>query len=143
MVPFPRAAEGGRPAAALGGSQLAVNANSDEPAAAWAVVEYLTRPEQMLERARIAGQYPPRRSLYAGDALSGAIAVPPDQALRIIEGAVSRPGTPVYSQLSALLQIHLHRALTGQEEPAEALEAAAEEMRALLDRVGLVPEEGA
>jgi multiple sugar transport system substrate-binding protein len=55
----------------------------------------------------------------------------------VIEAAVSRPVTPVYTQLSDILQIHLHRALTGQREPATALAEAATEMQRLLDRTGL------
>ena len=51
---------------------------------------------------------------------------------RIIERAVPRPVTPVYSQLSEILQISLHRALTRQQEPREALQDAAAAMRALL-----------
>jgi hypothetical protein len=43
----------------------------------------------------------------------------------------------VYTQLSELLQIRLHRALSGQQAPRAALQDAAEEMRRLLDRVGL------
>jgi ABC-type glycerol-3-phosphate transport system substrate-binding protein len=50
--------------------------------------------------------------------------------------------TPVYSELSEILQVHLHRALTGQQTPAAALDAAAEEMRALLARSGLTPSNG-
>jgi ABC-type glycerol-3-phosphate transport system substrate-binding protein len=91
----------------------------------------------MRERARAAGQYPPRPSLYESDALSGALPIPPARARAIIERAVPRPATPVYSELSSLLQIHLHRALTGQSEPAPALATAAREIRALLRRVGL------
>jgi hypothetical protein len=45
--------------------------------------------------------------------------------------------TPAYTQLSEILQIQLHRALSGQAEPAEALARAASQMQALLDRVGL------
>jgi hypothetical protein len=45
--------------------------------------------------------------------------------------------TPVYTQLSDILQVYLHRALTRQQEPAEALRRAAAEMQALLDRSGL------
>jgi hypothetical protein len=45
--------------------------------------------------------------------------------------------TPVYTQLSELLQVRLHRALSGQEEPRAALADAAVEMRRLLDRLGL------
>ena len=129
------------PSAALGGSQLAINARSDQPLAAWHVIEYLTRPEQMLERARLTGQLPPRPSLYASEALADVLPIPPQQVRAVVESAVPRPVTPVYSQLSRLLQIQLHRALTGQRAPAEALADAAREMRALLERVELATEE--
>ena len=56
---------------------------------------------------------------------------------RIIERAVPRPVTPVYTELSEILQIALHRALTGQQAPREALVGAAAEMQQLLDRAGL------
>ena len=49
--------------------------------------------------------------------------------------------TPVYSELSGILQVQLHRALTEQVEPREALSLAAAEMRAVLARAGL-DEEG-
>jgi ABC-type glycerol-3-phosphate transport system substrate-binding protein len=45
--------------------------------------------------------------------------------------------TPVYSELSEILQVSLHRALTGQQPPAAALTDAAANMRALLARSGL------
>ncbi|MBA3658615.1 MAG: ABC transporter substrate-binding protein [Gemmatimonadales bacterium] len=131
------AESGGRPTAALGGAQLAINANSSHAESAWAVIDYLTRPEQMLERARVVGQFPTRPSLYDDPALARALAIPPAQARAIIEHAVPRPVTPVYTQLSDILQIYLHRALTRQLEPAPALAGAATEMQALLDRVGL------
>jgi multiple sugar transport system substrate-binding protein len=136
VAPMPAAA-GGRAAAALGGSQLAINARSDQQEAAWRVIEFLTQPEQMLERARVTGQLPPRRSLFSDPGLQEALPIPAEQALRIVERAVPRPVTPVYSQLSQLLQIRLHRALSGQQEPAEALRDAAREMRALLAHAGL------
>jgi multiple sugar transport system substrate-binding protein len=132
------AAPGGRPTAALGGSQLAINARTRQPLEAWTLVEFLTAPEQMLERARAIGQFPSRRSAYAGDAgLEAALGIPPAAARRIVEAARPRPVTPVYTQLSELLQIRLHRALSGQQEPRAALSDAAVEMRQLLDRVGL------
>jgi multiple sugar transport system substrate-binding protein len=136
IAPMP-AAPGGRPTAALGGANLAINANSDHPAAAWAVIDYLTQPEQMIERARVVGQFPTRPALYDEPALARALAEPVAQARLVIEHAVPRPVTPVYTQLSDILQIDLHRALTRQLEPAAALAHAAREMQALLDRVGL------
>ena len=139
VAPLPAAA-GGSSTSALGGSQLAINANSDHPHAAYAVIAYLLQPEQMRERAQVVGQYPPRVTLYQDNSLTNALAVPPEQARRVIERAVPRPITPVYAELSEILQIRLHRALTRQQEPADALADAARAMRALLDKVGLASE---
>jgi multiple sugar transport system substrate-binding protein len=93
----------------------------------------------MIERAREAGQYPARPDLFASGALNDALRVPAAEALAVIERAVPRPVTPVYAQLSEMLQISLHRALTRQQEPDEALHDAAVAMRALLTRVKLTP----
>jgi multiple sugar transport system substrate-binding protein len=136
VAPMP-AEPGGHSTAALGGSQLAINARSRHPEAAWAVIDYLTQPAQMLERAEVAGQYPTRVSLYDDPRLAKALAIPPAQARAVIAAARPRPVTPVYTQLSETLQIQLHRALTGQAEPAAALHRAAAEMRELLKRTGL------
>jgi multiple sugar transport system substrate-binding protein len=136
VAPFP-AADGGHPTAALGGAQLAVNAFSDQPALAWELVRYLTAPDQMLERARVAAQLPSRRSLYDSPALAEALPLPIQQVRAALDAAASRPVTPVYSELSELLQVHVHRALSGQQEPEAALTRAAAEMRALLSRSGL------
>jgi ABC-type glycerol-3-phosphate transport system substrate-binding protein len=139
MAPMPH--DGGSSAAALGGAQLAINARSRQPDAAWRLVEYLTGSEQMLERAQVAGQFPARRSLYAGSQLATALPMAPDDARQLIERAVPRPITPVYTQLSGILQVHLHRALTEQEEPQAALERAAADIRTLLAKTGLAPGE--
>jgi multiple sugar transport system substrate-binding protein len=137
VAPMPAAA-GGKPTAALGGSQLAINAHSRRPEEAWALIEFLTAPEQMIERARVVGQFPSRRSAYAADGgLQEIAGITPADAFRIVNAARPRPVTPVYTQLSEILQIHLHRALTRQQDPRSALEAAAREMRALLSRVAL------
>jgi multiple sugar transport system substrate-binding protein len=127
----------GDPAATLGGAQLAINARSRQPDLAWALIAYLTAPEQMLERAEVAGQFPARVSVYDDARLAAALPIPPLDARRIVQQAVPRPVTPVYTQLSGILQVHLHRALTGQTAPAAALAAAAREMRAVLDYAGL------
>jgi ABC-type glycerol-3-phosphate transport system substrate-binding protein len=134
------AAPGGTPTAALGGAALAINAYSDQPEDAYRLVEFLLQPSQMIERARIVGQYPSRQGLYETGALDGALEIEPAEALRIIERAVPRPVTPVYAQLSEILQVSLHRALTRQQEPPAALGEAATAMRALLARVRLAPE---
>jgi multiple sugar transport system substrate-binding protein len=139
VAPMP-AGPGGAPTAALGGSQLAINAHSRHPDLAYALIAYLTAPAQMLERALVAGQYPTRPEVYGDSTLRRALAIPPDQVRALVERAVPRPVTPVYTELSEILQIWLHRALTGQTTPTDALHRAALEMQELLTRVGLGPE---
>jgi multiple sugar transport system substrate-binding protein len=133
--------DSGRSASVLGGAQLAINARSRQPNEAWELIRYLTSPEQMVERARVAGQFPARRSVYEDERLAGALPMTPVVARQLIEQAVLRPTTPVYTQLSGILQVHLHRALTRQEEPDAALSQAAREMRRLLTTAGLLPAE--
>jgi ABC-type glycerol-3-phosphate transport system substrate-binding protein len=126
-----------RSVAALGGAQLAVNAHSEHPDLAWSLVRFLSAPEQMIERARLIAQLPPRRSLYESQALADALPFPIAPVRQALETASPRPVTPVYSELSEILQVRVHRALTGQQPPAAALRDAAREMRALLSRSGL------
>jgi multiple sugar transport system substrate-binding protein len=136
IAPMP-GGPGGGAHAALGGSTLAINAYSDQPDAAYRLIAFLLQPDQMIERARVAGQFPPDRALYDDGALDGALQIPPAEARRLIDAAVPRPVTPVYTELSAILQVSLHRALTRQQEPRDALHDAAAAMRALLARVHL------
>jgi multiple sugar transport system substrate-binding protein len=136
VAPLPAAA-GGSPSAAIGGAQLAINRRSEHPEAAWAVIDYLTRPEQMRERARVVGQFPTRSSVYDDPELASGLAIPPATVRQIVERAVPRPVSPVYTQLSDILQIQLHRALTRQTDPATALARAQTEMQRALDRAGL------
>jgi multiple sugar transport system substrate-binding protein len=138
VTPMP-AGPGGASTATLGGSVLAVNAHSDQPEEAYAFIEYLLQPEQMVERARIAGEYPPRPGLYRTPELAAAVTVPLADMLAIIERATPRPVTPVYSELSQILQVSLHRALTRQQSASQALHEAAVAMRALLARTKLGP----
>ncbi|MGA7614778.1 MAG: ABC transporter substrate-binding protein [Thermoanaerobaculia bacterium] len=136
VMPLP-AAPGGHATSALGGSELAINSASPHPDAAWTLVSYLTAPEQMLERASVVGQIPARRSLFSDPRLREALGPSPEMLLPVVDAAVPRPVTPIYSQLSDVLQIHLHRALSGQSRPGDALRAAAAKMRQIIRRSGL------
>src|SRR2546423_3881358 len=136
-MPASRLAPNGHSTAALGGAQLAINAYTEFPDAAYKLIAYLTAPEQMLERAQAVGQYPTRPALYDDPRLRGAIAIPLENARRAIESATPRPVTPIYTELSEILQIELHRALVRQAEPREALNSAAARINALIDRTGM------
>jgi multiple sugar transport system substrate-binding protein len=88
----------------------------------------------MLERAEVVGQFPTRPALYDDPRLAAALDVPPADARRAIESATPRPVIPIWTQLSELLQIQLHRALARQTSPEQALRTAAREMNALIER---------
>ena len=138
VSPMPSSGErGGRSTATLGGGQLAINAYTESPDAAYKLIAYLTAPEQMLERAQAVGQYPTRPGLYEDSRLRTALAIPLGQAKRAIESATPRPVTPIYTELSDILQIELHRALVRHAEPREALNTAAARIEALIERTGM------
>ena len=136
VSPMP-AAPGGHATAALGGAQLAINRWTEHPDAAFKLVSFITAPEQQLERAVAIGEFPTRRAVYDEPTLRAALAIPADDARRAVESATPRPVTPLYTQLSEILQIELHRALAGQLEPEAALRSAAQKMNAAIDRTGL------
>jgi multiple sugar transport system substrate-binding protein len=138
VSPMPSSGEpGGHSTATLGGAQLAINAYSKEPDAAYQLIAYLTAPEQMLQRAQAVRQYPTRTSLYSDKRLEDALAIPLDAVRRAIESATPRPVTPIYTELSEILQIELHRALVRQAEPQDALNSAAKKIDALIERTGM------
>ena len=139
VSPMPKSATApnGHSTAALGGAQLAINAYTEFPEAAYKLIAYLTAPEQMLERAQAVGQYPTRPGLYDDERLRGAINIPLENARRAIESATPRPVTPIYTELSEILQIELHRALVRQAEPRQALDEAAARINALIERTGM------
>ncbi len=139
IAPMP-AAPGGSPTATLGGQQLAISAHAQHPELARALVRFLTAPEQMLERARMAGHLPARRSVYAHPDLEAAIGFEPNRIREIVEHATPRPLTPAYTELSQTLQLGVHRALTRQATPRAALSAAADEMRRISSALALGPE---
>jgi multiple sugar transport system substrate-binding protein len=136
-MPASATAPNGHSTAALGGAQLAINAYTDHPAAAYKLIAYLTAPDQMLERAQVVSQYPTRPALYSDPRMRGTIGIPLENARRAIESATPRPVTPIYTELSEILQIELHRALVRQVEPQEALNSAAARINALIERTGM------
>jgi len=124
-------APGGRASAALGGQLLAISRTSDQLDSAYELIRFLTTPEEMAERARFGAQFPARRSVYGGE-LDDALGMPAAAALDLVDVAIAPPVTPLYAQLSVVLQTQLHLALSGKTAPQTALAEAAREIRALL-----------
>ena len=119
MIPVVRA-PGHKSAATLGGWGFAISRFTGNPDAAWQLVEFLTRPEQLMKVQTRLGRIPARKSL-----------VPPEFQ-HILESARMRPPIPEYAPASDILQRWLSGALTGRTSPEEALKNAARETRSLL-----------
>jgi multiple sugar transport system substrate-binding protein len=136
VSPIP-GAPGGHSTTALGGSELAINAYSEAPEAAYKLIAFLTAPDQMIERASAVGQYPTRPAVYDDPRLRAISAIPFEHAKRAIESSTPRPVTPIYTEMSEILQIELHRALVRQAEPQAALNSAAKRIDALIERTGM------
>ena len=111
--------------------------SAEQPEAAWLVIEYLTRPEQMLERAQVVGQFPTRTALLRR---SGAGRRARDSAGAGAGDHRGRGAAAGHPGLHPALGDSPDPAAPGADPPAEpraALARAAAEMQALLDRVGL------
>jgi multiple sugar transport system substrate-binding protein len=110
----------GKSAATVGGWGFAISRMSRNPDAAWAFIQFATRPEQLEELYAKAGRIPARKSQV------------PEQFQEIVRNARPRPRIPEYAQASDILQRWLSAALADIVSPEEALQNAARETRALL-----------
>lgn len=118
-------------AAALGGGVLAINRHTRHPKEAWRMIEFLLGREALKRFSLKTGYAPADLSLYDDPefrAASPMLARMKEAFLR----ARPRPVSPAYSALSDIIQVHVSRALTGQEAVPRALAAAQREIETLL-----------
>lgn len=131
MAPLPHF-PGGAPAAALGGWQLAVNANSRHPEVAEALVAHLTSADAQRALAIAYGFQPTRVALYRDAELSAY-----QPQLPVLEGVFAaarpRPVTPRYVRLSQVLQSEFSAAISGAKPAADALASAQRNAEKVLD----------
>jgi trehalose/maltose transport system substrate-binding protein len=121
-APLP-AGPGGKPAAALGGWQLAVSAYSEHPDVAADVVKFFTSADEQKVRA-IQGSFQPTvMSLYQDSDVIAA--VPFFKSLYpVFMAAVPRPSTataPNYNKVSTIFFNGVHDVLMGNEDGATAV----------------------
>ncbi|HZV50134.1 MAG TPA: ABC transporter substrate-binding protein [Candidatus Dormibacteraeota bacterium] len=131
-IPFPSST--GTPMSALGGDDLVINARSKHPDAAWKFIQYLTSPSVQIQRAIGAGDPPAVKSAYTQQLYSQAPYYRQEQAVfNVVE---PRPVSPVYPQISEVLQTQLNAALTNQTSPEQALAAAQQQINGIVHGSG-------
>ncbi len=126
-------APGASSAATLGGWGFGIAAGTKNPDAAWAFVEFATRADSMRILNRHNGAIPARRALFEDPDMLKSHPHYTD-LLRVLMGARPRPVHPKYAQISDAIQVHVSAALVGKEKPADAIRAAASEIRAAVGR---------
>ncbi len=126
----------GRHAATLGGWQLMVSRYSRHPEEAVALVRYLTSYELQRERSLELSLLPTRPAVYRDPEV---LRVRPwfRDVLKVLENAVARPSTVAgarYNRVSQAFYSAVHRALTGEATPHDALRDAERRLKRILRR---------
>jgi trehalose/maltose transport system substrate-binding protein len=97
----------------LGGAHLGINRATRHPGAAWALVEFLARPEAQRAIAGATGLHPTRPRLVQSPGLA-----------EMFRAARPRPVSPWYQTISGTLQPEFSAAILGLKSPDAALRDA-------------------
>jgi multiple sugar transport system substrate-binding protein len=117
----------------VGGWNMAINAYSKNPDASWSFIKYmLSAPAQKV--LAIKGSFTPAlQSVYNDPEVQSK--QPLFTKLQpILQNALPRPVSPVYPDLSNIVQTHVHQALTKAVSPADALSALQSELQTLVSK---------
>lgn len=119
-APLPAPGDVAQPGVSLaGGASLVVFRSSRHQAAAWRLVEYLSRPEQQRRFFELTGDLPAHRAAWQTGALAGDARA---QAFRRqLENVVSTPKIPEWEQVANRVWVAAEEAIRGARTPAEAL----------------------
>ncbi len=117
----------------VGGWNMAINAFSKNPDASWSFIKYMLSSDAQKQLA-IKGSFTPAlKSVYDDPAVKSA--QPLFTKLQpILQNSLPRPVSPVYPDLSNIIQNHVHQALAKTVSPADALSALQTELQALVSK---------
>ncbi|MGI8611489.1 MAG: extracellular solute-binding protein, partial [Sphingomicrobium sp.] len=100
-----------------GGSSLAIFERSKRKAAAWRLIEYLSRPEVQVRFFELTGDLPPRRSAWSAPPLAE------DRYAKAFKDQLERteapPAVPEWERIGQQVRIVSERAVAGQITPAQ------------------------
>jgi multiple sugar transport system substrate-binding protein len=99
-----------------------IAAKSTHTAADLEFVKYMTSQAVQIQRAESAGDPPSIKSAYTSALYSVAPYYRAEQA--VFADATARPSSPVYQQISEVLQTMISSVLAGQSSPSAALSSA-------------------
>ncbi len=118
---------------AVGGWNMAINANSKSPDASWSFMKYVLGADAQKLLAT-KGSYTPALSSIYDDAAVKAAQPLFTKLAPILQNSLPRPVSPVYTDLSNLIQVNVHQALTKQATPAAALSNLQSQLQTLVNK---------
>jgi multiple sugar transport system substrate-binding protein len=117
----------------VGGWNMAINAFSKSPDAAWSFMKYVLGTEAQKTLA-IQGSYTPALNSVYSDTDVQTKQPLFTKLAPILQNSLPRPVSPVYTDLSNLIQVNVHQALTKQVTPAAALSALQSQLQTLVNK---------
>lgn len=130
---LPVATEGQKPAGALGATNLYVNATTKNEDAAWALIQYMTAPEQQKMRAIQGARLPVTKSSYEDEELLEKIPVM-KLGKEALETARPRPVSPYYSDMSLKMAEQFAAVLKGDTPPEQATKTLQRELQSIIEQ---------
>ncbi len=116
-----------------GGWNMAINAFSKNPDASWSFMQYMLSAPAQKQLAILGSFTPALQSVYSDPDVMQKQPLFTKLA-PILQNALPRPVSPVYPDLSNIIQNHIHQALTKAATPAAALSALQTELQALVSK---------
>ncbi|MCP1372758.1 sugar ABC transporter substrate-binding protein [Dyella lutea] len=117
---------------AAGGASLVIFRGSSHKEAAWALIQYLSEPAVQRRFYELVGDMPPRRSAWAGGALSRD---PKAQAFRVqLEHVKPTPPVPEWERIANEMQLAAARVIAGELSVDQACAALDQRVDAILEK---------
>ncbi len=117
----------------VGGWNMAINAFSKNPDASWSFMKYVLGADAQKLLATKGSFTPALKSVY--DDADVRKQQPLFTKLQpILQNSLPRPVSPVYTDLSNLIQVNVHQALTKQATPDAALSALQSQLQTLVKK---------
>lgn len=111
----------GTNAATLGGWMSMINRYSENQEAAWEFVKFMSGPEGQKISAVDGGRAPTIEALYDDEEVKeAAVLFSNEEFVATLQNAVPRPVSPIYPEISNIMQVELSRALAKDITPEEA-----------------------
>ena len=115
-----------------GGASLVVFRGAKQPELAWALVEFLSRPERQVQFYQLTGDLPPRREPWKNTALADNRYA---QAFRQqLERVAATPKVPEWEQIAVRLQDYSEKAVRNTQTVDEALASLDHDVDGMLEK---------